>query len=77
MWVYYKAPKHQSGESPELCNQYRGTSLTRKRTPLEIYRRPMPGIVCLGFYEGPRGVSVFLWARYPCTTSRPLCVGAR
>ena len=25
--------------------QYRGTSLIRKRTPLEPYRRPMPRIV--------------------------------
>ena len=33
------------------------------------YGRPMPRVVglCLGSYGGPRGVGVFLWARYPCT----------
>ena len=43
---------------------YRGTSLTRKRTPLGAYRRPMPRVL-----GGPRGVGVFLWARYPCGVS--------
>ena len=40
---------------------YRGTSLTRKHTPLGPYRRPVPRVL-----EGPRGLGVFLWARYPC-----------
>ena len=29
--------------------------------PLGPYRRPMPRVL-----GGPRGVDVFLWARYPC-----------
>ena len=42
---------------------YRGTSLTRNRTPLGPYRRPMPRIL-----EGvPRGGGIFLWVRFPCT----------
>ena len=45
-------------------NVYRGTSLTRKRTPLGPYRRPMPRIL-----GGLGGVGVFLWARHPCTAS--------
>ena len=29
----------------KVFGSYRGTSLTRKRTPLEPYRRPMPGVL--------------------------------
>ena len=40
---------------------YRGTPLTRKRNPLGPHRRPMRRVL-----GGPRGVGVFLCARYPC-----------
>jgi len=55
----------QSAASPaSTCphGAYRGISLPRKRTPLGPYRRPMPRS-----YGSPRGVIVFLWAKYPCT----------
>ena len=42
--------------------QYRATSLTRKRTLLGPYRRPMPRVL-----GGSWGGRSFLWARYPCT----------
>ena len=45
-----------------LAGVHMGTSLIRKDTPLGPYNRPMPGS-----WGGPRGVSVFLRARYPCT----------
>ena len=51
---------------PSTHHQYRGTSLTRKRTPLGPYRRPMHRVLGES-WGGPRGVGVFLWARYPCT----------
>ena len=41
---------------------YRGTSLTKKRTRLGPFSRPMPGVLG-GSQEGGR----FLMARYPCT----------
>ena len=41
---------------------YRGTSLTRKRIPLDL----TVGLY-LGSSGGPRGVGGFLLARYPCT----------
>ena len=44
---------------------YRGTPLTRTRTHLGPYPRPMPRVL-----GGSQGVSVFLWARFPC---RPTC----
>ena len=44
-------------------NPYMGISPTRKRTPLETYRRLM--LNALGGGLGRRGV--FVWARYPCT----------
>ena len=44
---------------------YRGTSHIRKRTPVGPYRRPLHGS-----WGGPRGVGVFLFARYPCTVPR-------
>jgi hypothetical protein len=47
--------------------QYGGTSLIRKRTPLEPYRRPMPWV--LGGSWG--GGGVFLWARCPSTARFP------
>ena len=37
-----------------MLDEYRGTSLTRKRTPLGPYSSPMP----LGTYGDPRGVGV-------------------
>ena len=40
---------------------YRGTSLIRKRLPVGPYGGTMPRVL-----EGPRGMGVFLWARYPC-----------
>ena len=46
--------------APE-AGDYRGTLLSRKRTLLGSYRRPV-----LGSLGSPRGVGVFLWARYPC-----------
>ena len=47
-----------------LCNQatYRATSLKKNATPQD----PTVGM-CLGSHEGPRGVGVFLSARFPCT----------
>ena len=39
---------------------YRGTSLTRKRTTLGPYRRPMPRVLLGGSQGGPMGVGVFL-----------------
>ena len=42
---------------------YGYTSLTRKRTPIGPYCRPMPRV--LG--GSSSGVGVFLWGRYPCT----------
>ena len=41
----------------------RVTSPVRKHSPWE----PTVGL-CLGSKGGPRGVGVFLWARYPCRT---------
>ena len=46
---------------PIYPKPYRCTSLTRKRAPLGLYSEPMPKV-----QEGPRGMGVFLWARYPC-----------
>ena len=46
---------------------YRGTSLSRKLSPLGPYRRPMPRVL-----GGSWGVRVLLWARYPCISSNPL-----
>jgi len=34
---------HEGGDS--VKSRYRGTSLTRKRTPLGPYRRPMPRVL--------------------------------
>jgi len=42
---------------------YRVTSLIRKRIPIGPYRRTMPRVLW-----GSRGMGVFLWARYPCTS---------
>ena len=39
---------------------YRGTSLTRKRTPLGPYRRPMPRVL-----GGSEGVGRFLMSKVP------------
>ena len=41
-------------------NQYKGTSLTKKRTPLGPYRRPMPRVL-----EGSRGDGRFLMGEEP------------
>ena len=51
---------------------YRGSSLKRKCTPIGPYRRPMPRVL-----GGPRGVGVFLWARYPCRPVPQSYSGAR
>ena len=45
--------------------RYRGTSPTRKRSPLGPYRRPVPRVPG-GFLVG----GFFLWARYPCSEAR-------
>ena len=44
-----------------FASPYRGTSLSRKRTLLGLYRRPVPEVL-----GGSEGVGVFLWARHPC-----------
>ena len=44
------------------CADYRGTLLIRNRPHLGPYNS-----ICLGPYGGPRGGSVFLEVRYPCT----------
>jgi len=43
---------------------YRGTSLTRKRTPLEPYRRPVPRVL-----EGSQGGGRFLMSEVPLCAS--------
>ena len=45
----------------------RGTSLTRKRSPLGPYRRPMSRVPGCS-----RGVGIFLLARHPCRVYRSL-----
>jgi hypothetical protein len=46
--------------------KYRGTSLIRNSPLLGPYSRAMPRVLG-GALWGPRGVGVFLFARYPCT----------
>jgi len=46
------------------------------------HKKPHPTVgLCLGPYDVPRGVGVFLWARYPCKrqnqTQLQVCVGGR
>ena len=36
---------HHSGFAAPVANVYRGTSLSRKRPPLEPYRRPAPRVL--------------------------------
>ena len=45
---------------------YRGTSLIRIRSPLGLCSRLISRVL-----GGPRGVGVFLWARYPCRRTSP------
>ena len=48
-------------DEQQVASEYRGTSLTRKRTLLGPYRRPMPRVL-----GGVLGCFVFLlWARQP------------
>ena len=46
---------------PSKTLQYRGTSVDENAPPLGPYRRPMPRVL-----GSPRGLRIFLWARYPC-----------
>ena len=71
IYIYIYVYILPSGRS-KTERRYRGTSLTRKRSPLGPYRGPMPRVL-----GGPGGVGFFIWARYPCTlrSTRALGIG--
>ena len=57
----HQRPLHQARAPPWGVRypRYRGTSLTRTRTPLGPYRRPVPGVSGGSAQGGPRGVGLF------------------
>jgi hypothetical protein len=62
-WSLYRVVRYIHGSKVSQQSSHTGVPDFKKNVPPW---EPTVGI-CLGTYGGPRGVDVFLWARYPCS----------
>ena len=70
---------HQAGKFLPRSSPYKGTLLTRKRTPLGPYHRPVPRVSRGGAFSYGRGTPVRMLTKsqgawfWACPVKLPLC----